>query len=63
MKKVLDKNEAICYYIEAVKNCSICSTQCEKIEKKEKIFLTKVVTCASMNKLTVARGKRLYLVN
>ena len=63
VKKVLDKIEVICYYIVAVRNCSICSTQCEKIEKKEKFFLTKSDTCASMNKLTAARGKHLYLVN
>jgi hypothetical protein len=29
MKKMLDKIGVICYYIEAVRNCSICSTQCE----------------------------------
>ena len=63
MKKVLDKIEVICYYIEAVRNDGICSTRCEKVEKKEKFFLTKNDTCGSMNKLTAAGGKRLYLVN
>ena len=63
VKKMLDKNEVICYYIEAVRNGGICQTPCKKVEKKENFFLTKNDTCGSINKLTAAGGKRLYLVN